>query len=157
MTNLLDKFRKEHNLEPPESQVYKYFRRVSMDDFIKRCNELKDRLSLSQQEIEDAIHSACDFFGIAYPMLIIDLSNKKYGQTMFVNTDPVSFNDDVICYSIQQLQELGVTDKDLEEAFKDGARTWEDLQSRTKIGSACGGCKDRAMEKMHEFEHLYGE
>lgn len=112
MTNLLDKYRKEHNLEPPETQVYKYFRRVTMDDFIKRCEQLKDRLSLSQQEIEEAIHSACDFFGIAYPMLIIDLSSKKYGQTMFVNTDPVSFNDDVICYSIQQLQELGVTDKD---------------------------------------------
>lgn len=111
-TNLLDKFRKEHNLEPPETQVYKYFKRVTMDDFIKRCEQLKDRLSLSQQEIEEGIHSACDFFGINYPMLIIDLSDKKYGQTMFVNADPVSFNDDVICYNVHQLEALGVKNKD---------------------------------------------
>ena len=52
---------------------------------------------------------------------------------------------------------LNVTDKDLEEAYKAGDRTWEQLQARTKIGTGCGGCKERAMAKMHEFEHLYGE
>ncbi|AEE17089.1 iron-sulfur cluster assembly scaffold protein [Treponema brennaborense] len=52
---------------------------------------------------------------------------------------------------------LNVTDRDLEEAYKAGDRTWEDLQSRTKIGTGCGQCKKRAMEKMHEFEHLYGK
>ena len=52
---------------------------------------------------------------------------------------------------------LNVTDKDLEEAYKQGARTWEDFQSQTKIGSACGACKERALEKIHELEHLYGE
>ena len=38
-----------------------------------------------------------------------------------------------------------------------GDRTWEDLQARTKIGSACGGCKQRTLEVLHELEHLYGE
>jgi nitrogen fixation NifU-like protein len=51
---------------------------------------------------------------------------------------------------------LNITDKDLEEAYKKGDRTWQDLQARTKIGSACGGCKERALELMHEFEHLFG-
>jgi nitrogen fixation NifU-like protein len=51
---------------------------------------------------------------------------------------------------------LNVTDRDLEEAYKAGDRTWEDLQARTKIGTDCGTCKERALEKMHEFEHLYG-
>jgi len=51
---------------------------------------------------------------------------------------------------------LNVTDRDLEEAYKAGDRTWEDLQARTKIGTACGKCKERAMEKMHELSHLYG-
>lgn len=51
---------------------------------------------------------------------------------------------------------LNVTDRDLEEAYKAGDRTWGDLQARTKIGTACGQCKVRAMEKMHELEHLYG-
>ncbi|MDR2897310.1 MAG: iron-sulfur cluster assembly scaffold protein, partial [Spirochaetaceae bacterium] len=52
---------------------------------------------------------------------------------------------------------LNVTDRDLEDAYKAGDRSWEDIQARTKIGTSCGQCKQRAMEKMHEFEHLYGE
>jgi nitrogen fixation NifU-like protein len=51
---------------------------------------------------------------------------------------------------------LNVTDRDLEEAYKAGDRTWEDLQARTKIGTSCGSCKQKALEKMHEFEHIYG-
>jgi nitrogen fixation NifU-like protein len=51
---------------------------------------------------------------------------------------------------------LNITDSDLEDAYKKGDRTWADLQARTKIGSACGGCKERALELMHEFEHLFG-
>lgn len=111
-TNLLDQYLEKMNRESPETQVYKHFGRPTMDDFLRRCEQLKNQLQLSQQEIEEGIHSACDFFGIAYPMLIIDLSNKKYGQTMFVNVDPVSFTDDVICYNIRQLQNLGVKNRD---------------------------------------------
>jgi nitrogen fixation NifU-like protein len=51
---------------------------------------------------------------------------------------------------------LGITDKDIEEAFHNGARTWEELQQATKIGTVCGGCKTRAMELLHEFTHIYG-
>lgn len=52
---------------------------------------------------------------------------------------------------------LNVTDKDIEEAFKAGDKTWEDLQARTKIGTACGICKQKALEHLHQLEHLYGE
>lgn len=52
---------------------------------------------------------------------------------------------------------LNVTDRDIEEAYKAGDRTWEDLQARTKIGTACGGCKDKTLEFLHQLEHLYGE
>jgi nitrogen fixation NifU-like protein len=51
---------------------------------------------------------------------------------------------------------LGITDKDIENAFHKGARTWEELQQATKIGTVCGGCKDRALELLHEFAHIYG-
>jgi nitrogen fixation NifU-like protein len=51
---------------------------------------------------------------------------------------------------------LGITDKDIEEAFHKGARTWEQLQQATKIGTVCGGCKGKAMELLHEFTHIYG-
>ncbi len=52
---------------------------------------------------------------------------------------------------------LNVTDRDIEDAYKAGDRTWEDLQARTKIGTACGGCKEKTLELLHELEHLYGE
>ena len=51
---------------------------------------------------------------------------------------------------------LNITDRDLEEAYKKGDRTWADLQASTKIGTSCGACKEKAMELLHEFEHLYG-
>ena len=51
---------------------------------------------------------------------------------------------------------LGITDKDLEAAWKNGARNWEQLQQATKIGTACGSCKEKALELLHGFEHLYG-
>jgi nitrogen fixation NifU-like protein len=51
---------------------------------------------------------------------------------------------------------MGITDKDIENAFHQGARTWESLQQATKTGTVCGGCKDKAMELLHEFAHIYG-
>ncbi|GHU23811.1 iron-sulfur cluster assembly scaffold protein [Spirochaetia bacterium] len=51
---------------------------------------------------------------------------------------------------------LGITDKDIEKAFNNGARTWEQLQEATKIGTVCGGCKEKALELLHEYMHIYG-
>jgi nitrogen fixation NifU-like protein len=51
---------------------------------------------------------------------------------------------------------LGITDKDIEEAFQKGAKNWEQLQQAVKIGTACGGCKDKAMELLHGLIHIYG-
>jgi nitrogen fixation NifU-like protein len=51
---------------------------------------------------------------------------------------------------------LGITDRDIENAFHGGAGTWEELQRATKIGTVCGGCRDRALELLHEFAHIYG-
>jgi len=52
---------------------------------------------------------------------------------------------------------MNVTDRDIEDAYKAGDRSWEDLQARTKIGTVCGGCKDKTLELLHQLEHLYGE
>jgi nitrogen fixation NifU-like protein len=51
---------------------------------------------------------------------------------------------------------LGITDKDIENAFQQGARTWERLQQATKIGTVCGGCKEKALEILHGLTHIYG-
>ncbi|HEY9054214.1 MAG TPA: iron-sulfur cluster assembly scaffold protein [Rectinemataceae bacterium] len=50
---------------------------------------------------------------------------------------------------------LNITDKDIETAVKAGARTWQDLQEATKIGTVCGGCKTKAQELLHEYAHIY--
>jgi nitrogen fixation NifU-like protein len=57
----------------------------------------------------------------------------------------------VICHC------LNITDKDIETAFLNGARNWEQLQQATKIGTVCGGCKEKAAELLHGFEHIYSE
>jgi len=51
---------------------------------------------------------------------------------------------------------LGITDKDIENAFQNGARSWDALQQATKIGTVCGSCKEKAMELLHGLEHVYG-
>jgi nitrogen fixation NifU-like protein len=51
---------------------------------------------------------------------------------------------------------LSITDKDIENAFRNGARNWEELQAATKIGTACGGCKEKALELLHGLSHIYG-
>ena len=51
---------------------------------------------------------------------------------------------------------LGITDKDIEKAFQNGSRSWEQLQQATKIGTVCGGCKENAMELLHNLAHIYG-
>ena len=51
---------------------------------------------------------------------------------------------------------MGITDKDIEKAFQNGARSWEQLQQATKIGTVCGECKNQAMELLHGLDHIYG-
>jgi nitrogen fixation NifU-like protein len=50
---------------------------------------------------------------------------------------------------------LGITEKDIEDAFKNGAKNWEQLQQTTKIGTVCGSCKLKAEDLLHGFEHIY--
>jgi NifU homolog involved in Fe-S cluster formation len=55
----------------------------------------------------------------------------------------------VICHC------LGITDKDIENAFQNGVRNWEQLQQATKIGTVCGSCKEKAVELLHGLDHIY--
>jgi nitrogen fixation NifU-like protein len=94
---------------------------------------------------ENKIH--CSVLGDKALRAAIDDYLEKTGRKgLFKEEDAV-----VICHC------LGITDKDIESAVKQGARSWEDLQNKTKIGTVCGGCKGKASELLHEFVHLYGE
>lgn len=94
---------------------------------------------------ENKIH--CSVLGDkALRAAINDYLVKTKRAGLFKDEDAV-----VICTCLE------ITDRDIEDAVKDGARTWEDLQDRTKIGTVCGGCKVKAGELLHEYVHLYGK
>ncbi|MBN2415363.1 iron-sulfur cluster assembly scaffold protein [bacterium] len=53
---------------------------------------------------------------------------------------------------------MNVTDHDIEEAVLDGARDYQTLQERTKIGTVCGECKEETSVLMNSFiEKYYGK
>ncbi|MDR3284599.1 MAG: iron-sulfur cluster assembly scaffold protein, partial [Treponema sp.] len=81
----------------------------------------------------------CSVLGDKALRAAIDDYLQKQGRPGFSGQEQT----EVVCHC------LNVTDRDLEEAYRVGDRTWADLQARTKIGSGCGSCKERAMELMH--------
>lgn len=95
-----------------DNPAFQFFKRPTMDDFLKRCQQRFQRFGLSDADVHDAIKSACDFFNIPMPRMIQDLTNVKNGQTMFVNWDRCSYDDDVLCFNIQQLIDMKVDSKD---------------------------------------------
>ena len=46
---------------------------------------------------------------------------------------------------------MNVTDQEIERAVLEGARTYLELQERTKLGTVCGQCKDDAIILMQEY------
>ena len=46
---------------------------------------------------------------------------------------------------------MNVTDKEIEEAALEGARTLYELQERTKLGTVCGQCKEEATRLLNEY------
>ena len=52
---------------------------------------------------------------------------------------------------------LNVSDRDIEETVKNGAKTFLELQEATKISTGCGQCRENAEEMFHLYLHLYGE
>ena len=95
-----------------DNPAFQFFKRPTMDDFLKRCQLRFQRFGLSDADVHDAIKSACDFFNIPMPRMIQDLTNVQNGQTMFVNWNRGSYYDDVLCFNMQQLIDMKVDSKD---------------------------------------------
>lgn len=95
-----------------DNPAFQFFKRPTMDDFLKRCQQRFQRFGLSDADVYEAIKSACDFFNIPMPRMIQDLTNVQNGQTMFVNWDRGSYYDDVLCFNMQQLINMKVDSKD---------------------------------------------
>ena len=50
---------------------------------------------------------------------------------------------------------MSITDHDIEDAVLEGARTYFELQERTKLGTVCGQCKDEAELLLEKFNHIH--
>lgn len=92
---------------------YRRFNHTFMDEFLKMSQRFL-KFGLSPKDVEEAIKSACDFFNIPMPRMIQDLTNVHNGQTMFVNFNPGTYEDDILCFNMQQLVDMKV---DCKEAF----------------------------------------
>jgi len=46
---------------------------------------------------------------------------------------------------------MNVTDHEIEHAALDGARTYLELQEKTKLGTVCGQCKDEATRLLQDY------
>jgi nitrogen fixation protein NifU and related proteins len=92
---------------------------------------------------EHKIH--CSVLGDKALRAAIDDYFARTGQTNRIMEEKAK----VVC------QCMNVSDKDIIQAVKDGARTFEELQFRTKISTVCGQCKEEAERILHESVHLY--
>ena len=81
---------------------------------------------------EHKIH--CSVLGDKALRAAIDNYYATHGQPDKVKQEAAR----VIC------QCMNVTDAEIEHAVLDGARTWLELQERTKLGTVCGNCKGEA-------------
>jgi nitrogen fixation NifU-like protein len=121
-----------------------------LSEIIKGMN-IKDAYAIRPQDLveklgglpEYKIH--CSVLGDKALRAAIDDYLAKTGRSGLFKEPSVE-----ICHC------LSITDKDIEEAFHRGVRTWGALQEATKIGTVCGGCKEKALELLHEFAHIYG-
>jgi len=46
---------------------------------------------------------------------------------------------------------MNVTDTEIEQAVLEGARSYYELQERTKLGTVCGQCKDEATSLLNQY------
>ena len=88
----------------------------------------------------------CSVLGDKALRAAIDDYLAKTGRTGLLKEEAVE-----ICHC------LGISDKDIENAWRKGAKSWELIQQATKAGTVCGKCKDAVLALLHSFEHLYGE
>jgi len=88
---------------------------------------------------EHKIH--CSVLGDKALRAAIDDYYKRNGMPEKVEKE----ESKIIC------QCMGVTDHEIEHAVLEGARTYYELQERTKLGTVCGQCKNEAISLLENY------
>ncbi|MFH1997070.1 MAG: iron-sulfur cluster assembly scaffold protein [Candidatus Omnitrophota bacterium] len=108
---------------------------------------LKEAYHLSPKDIakklgglpEHKIH--CSVLGDKALRAAIDDYYTRNGMTERIEKEEAK----IIC------QCMNVTDHEIENAVLEGARTFYELQERTKLGTVCGQCKDEATALLERY------
>ena len=109
--------------------------------------KIEDAYKISPKDIaaelgglpEHKIH--CSVLGDKALRAAIDDYYKRNGMENKVKQYP----ERTIC------QCMNVTDKEIEDAVLEGARTYQQLQEKTKAGTVCGQCKEETLKLMEEY------
>lgn len=98
-------------MESVSSDFLRRFHPVSMDFFLY-LSRLRQLQSLSKEQIVDAVKTACDFFDMPLPQIGDTTGHPVYGTMFYRGDDKNSYDDDLICFDLQELAYLQVTTYD---------------------------------------------
>ncbi len=109
--------------------------------------KIEDAYKISPKDIaaelgglpEHKIH--CSVLGDKALRAAIDDYYKRNGMENKVKQYP----ERTIC------QCMNVTDKEIEDAVLEGARTYQQLQEKTKAGTVCGQCKEETLKLLEKY------
>jgi len=109
--------------------------------------KIEDAYKISPKDIaaelgglpEHKIH--CSVLGDKALRAAIDDYYKRNGMENKIKQDP----ERTIC------QCMNVTDKEIEDAVLEGARTYQQLQEKTKAGTVCGQCKEETLKLLEKY------
>jgi len=113
--------------------------------------KLEDAYNISARDINKELgglpdHKVhCSVLGDKALRLAIDDYYRRHGMEDKVHKEEAR----VVCNC------MGVTDRDIEHAVLEGARTFYELQEMTKAGTGCGGCKDEAKKLLEEYKQKH--
>jgi nitrogen fixation protein NifU and related proteins len=113
--------------------------------------KIEDAYSISPKDIaadlgglpEHKIH--CSVLGDKALRAAIDDYYKRNGMEDKITREPAR----TICRCVN------VTDREIESAVLEGARTFQALQEKTKAGTVCGQCKEEILKLMEGFNDRY--
>jgi bacterioferritin-associated ferredoxin len=110
--------------------------------------KIDDALKITPQDIMEKLGGLparkvhCSVLGDkALRAAIIDYLKNSGQENRLINLE----RGEIICEC------LTVTRGEIEDAVKDGAHTFEELQARTKVSTGCGNCRENVEELLQEL------
>ncbi len=113
--------------------------------------KLEDAYNLSARDINKALGGLpehkihCSVLGDKALRLAINDYYMRNGMEDRVKKE----EERVVC------QCMNITDQEIEHAVLEGARTFNDLQEMTKVGTGCGECKDEVMQLLEAYKNKH--